>query len=189
MRTIAHCLVMSVALLVGACSGVPRVIRESRLSIVPASLDELAANVRGVGGVVLLGRVTGESLPTDPQTGATIESGVFLSAPQQLDTVEVVDAMGATIGPQLLVLSPSGPETLVDSDGHPADGYILISEDPDAWMRYVLPRDQDVVLFLTQGMDGTFHTTWQAALKPGDVVDGAGTADQRDVPVAELRLP
>lgn len=172
--------------LVGCAAGEPREVSLSGLSAPPPnSLAEIAAEVREAGGFVFVGTPNGDTVATDSVYMETPYEGVRVEFPRATGTLTVVDALGATMDGEMLVVATAGPARLVGEDGRPSADYVLSEGDPDVWADTMLPEDGTWLLF-TRPHEGDEVIFWRAAIE-GETVSGAHTLEGGSTPLDEFR--
>ncbi|MDQ3031664.1 MAG: hypothetical protein M3Y87_04545 [Myxococcota bacterium] len=135
---------------------------------------------------MFVGIPAGDAVATDSVYAATPYEGVRVELPRATATITVVDALGATMDGELMVVAGAGPARLVDDEGNPSGDYVLSGNDSDVWAA-TLPDDGTWLFFTRPGDSGDEVVFWRAAIE-GDAASGAGTAEGASTPLDDLRV-
>ncbi len=151
----------------------------------PASVSQLATEVRANGGMVVVVETVSMSEVTTTSVASGI-TGVFLARDHAVFTVRVTDALGeaASVGTLLQVEAAVSPEEVVDASGAPRTDWVVSGGSPVGIQ--LPPSSGPYVLYAFQTPRETERSRWVARVD-GAMVDGEMMRDPTDQSVESLR--
>jgi len=158
----------------------------SQLPPAPASLTELAANIRSEDGTVFVGSITADMSIVPERAPSGPDVGLYLSYPRTQATVSVTDALGGDVGSTTDVIATDGPPVVVDEAGTVQTNWSVSGINPSLWEHRWMPGAGSHVFFVTPSLDGPV-LRWAARVE-GGVAEGDGTVDGADTSLDALRV-
>jgi hypothetical protein len=146
----------------------------------PENLLVLADEIRMAGGSVFVGSV-GPATDTEPARAEAF-SDLWVEYPQHRGTVTVEDDLGGDWPADVAVVASSGePPVLTDAAGAPAEGWVVSGLWDPSPHRLLEPAGRGVWFVVRENL------VWRTDVVGSDA-SGAGTQDETDVPLDDLRL-